>query len=210
MAKPRILLADDHALLLEAFRRLLEPEFEIVGCVENGALLLEEAERLAPDAVVTDVSMPRMDGLEAARRLRDSLPATRIVFLTVNADKHVAAEAFRMGASAWVLKASTATELVEAVQAALEGKTYLTPLIVGGDIEALPSPSAVANPAKLLTPREREVVRLLAQGRSMKQAADSLGITARTVAFHKYRAMKSLAIDTSAELVGFAIRHKLV
>ena len=210
MAKPRILLADDHALLLEAFRRLLEPEFEIVGCVENGSQLVEEALRLSPDVVVTDVSMPRMDGLEAARKLRDSLPATRIVFLTVNADKHVAAEAFRLGASGWVLKASTATELVEAVQSALQGQTYLTPLIVGGDIEKLPSPSAVDNPAELLTPREREVVRLLAQGSSMKQAAASLGISARTVAFHKYRAMKSLAIDTNAELVGFAIRHKLL
>jgi DNA-binding NarL/FixJ family response regulator len=210
MAKPRILLADDHALLLEAFQRLLEPEFDIVGSVGDGAQLVDEAQRLAPDVVVTDVSMPRMGGLEAARRLRDCVPATRIVFLTVSQDRHLAAEAFRIGASAWVLKASTANELVDAVHAALEERRYLTPLIDGGNIDALPPPNVVSNPVELLTPREREVVQLLAEGRSMKQAAAALGITARTVAFHKYRAMKSLAIDTSAELVRFAVRHKLL
>ena len=210
MSKHRILLADDHALLLEAFQRLLEPEFEVVGCVADGAQLVDEAQRLTPDVIVSDVSMPRLGGLEAARRLRDCLPATQIVFLTVSEDAHLAAEAFRIGASAWVLKASTATELVEAVHAALDGRRYLTPLVAGGDIDALPPPSAVADPVKLLTPREREVVQLLAGGSSMKQAAAALGITARTVAFHKYRAMKSLAIETSAELVGFAVRHKLL
>jgi len=210
MSKHRILLADDHALLLEAFQRLLEPEFEVVGCVADGAQLVDEARRLIPDVIVTDVSMPRLGGLEAARRLRDCLPAIHIVFLTVSEDAHLAAEAFRIGASAWVLKASTATELVEAVHAALDGRRFLTPLVAGGDIDALPPPSVVANPVDLLTPREREVVQLLAEGRSMKQAAAALGITARTVAFHKYRAMKSLAIETSAELVGFAVRHKLL
>jgi DNA-binding NarL/FixJ family response regulator len=210
MSKHRILLADDHALLLEAFQRLLEPEFEVVGCVADGAQLVDEAQRLTPDVVVTDVSMPRLGGLEAARRLRNCLPGSQIVFLTVSEDAHLAAEAFRIGASAWVLKASTATELVEAVHAALDGRRYLTPLVAGGDIDALPPPSVVTNPVELLTPREREVVQLLAEGRSMKQAAAALGITARTVAFHKYRAMKSLAIETSAELVGFAVRHKLL
>ena len=210
MAKPRILLADDHGLLLEAFQRLLEPEFDVVGSVEDGAQLVDVAERLRPDVVVTDVSMPRMGGLEAARRLRDSVPETHLVFLTVNEDPHMAAEAFRLGASGWVLKASTATELVGAVRAALEERLYLTPLVAGGDIDALPPPSVATNRVELLTPREREVVQLLAQGRSMKQVAADLGITARTVAFHKYRAMKSLAIETSAELVGFAVRHKLL
>lgn len=210
MAKPRILLADDHALLLEAFQRLLESDFEIVGSVSDGVRLVAEAQRLAPDVVVTDVSMPRMGGLEAARRLRDSVPATRIVFLTVSQDRHLAAEAFRIGASAFVLKASTATELVDAVRAALDGRRYLTALIDDGNIDALPSPRAVTDPLELLTPREREVVQLLAEGRSMKQAAADMGITARTVAFHKYRAMKTLAIDTNADLVRFAVRHKLL
>src|SRR5512136_2562686 len=127
MRRARILLADDHALLLEAFRRLLEPNFEIVGAVGDGAQLVDAAVRLSPDVIVTDVSMPRMRGLEAARRLREVLPSARIVFLTVNEDAQLAAEAFRLGASGWVLKSSTATELVQAVRAALRRRRYLTP-----------------------------------------------------------------------------------
>lgn len=208
--KPRVLLADDHALLLEAFRRLLEPEFDVVGAVGDGARLIEEARRLEPDVVVTDVSMPRMGGIEAARLLRDCLPATRIVFLTVNEDPHLAAEAFHLGASGWVLKASTATELVEAVRAALAGRRYLTPLVAEGNLGALPASSGARSPVEELTSREREVVVLLARGLAMKQVAAELGITTRTVAFHKYRAMKTLAVDSSAELVAFAVRQKLL
>ncbi len=210
MARPRVLLADDHTLLLEAFRRLLDAEFDIVGAVSDGASLLEAALRLSPDVVVTDVSMPRMGGLEAARRLRDRLPASRIVFLTVNEDPQLAAEAFRIGAAGWVLKASTATELVRAVRAALQGRRHLTSLIAGGDIGALPMPAEAASPLEQLTPREREVLQLLAEGKAMKEVAAVLGITTRTVAFHKYRAMEALRIRTSAELVQFAVRNRIV
>jgi DNA-binding NarL/FixJ family response regulator len=210
MRRPRILLADDHALLLEAFRRLLEPNFEIVGAVGDGAQLIDAAVRLSPDVIVTDVSMPRMGGLEAARRLREVLPSARIVFLTVNEDAQLAAEAFRLGASGWVLKASTATELVQAVRAALQRRRYLTPLIARGEIDALPPPAAGAASVEQLTPREREVLQLLAEGKVMKEVAAVLGITARTVAFHKYRMMESLGIRSSAELVRFAVNSRIV
>lgn len=210
MAKPRVLLADDHVLLLEAFRRLLEPEFDVVGSVGDGAQLLDAAVRLVPDVIVTDVSMPRMGGLEAALRLREILPSARIVFLTVNEDAQLAAEAFRMGASGWVLKSSTATELVEAVRSALKKRRYLTPLIARGEIDALPAPPAGGTDRDHLTPREREVLQLLAEGKAMKEVAAILGITARTVAFHKYRMMESLGIRSSAELVRFAVRSRIV
>lgn len=210
MTKPRVLLADDHVLLLEAFRRLLEGEFEIVGAVSDGAQLVEAAVRLSPDVIVTDVSMPRMGGIEAARRLREVLPSARVVFLTVNEDAQLAAEAFRLGASGWVLKSSTATELVGAVRAALRRRRYLTPLIAHGDIDALPRPAVAGNPLDQLTPREREVLHLLAEGKVMKEVAAVLGITPRTVAFHKYRMMENLGIRSSAELVRFAVRSGLV
>jgi DNA-binding NarL/FixJ family response regulator len=210
MTRPRVLLADDHVLLLEAFRRLLEPEFDVVDAVSDGAQLVEAAVRLTPDVIVTDVSMPRMGGFEAARRLRELLPAARIVFLTVNEDAQLAAEAFRFGASGWVLKSSTATELVQAVRAALRRRRYLTPLIAGGDIDALPLPASGATSSERLTPREREVLHLLAEGKAMKEVAAVLGITPRTVAFHKYRMMESLGIRSSAELVRFAVRSGLI
>jgi DNA-binding NarL/FixJ family response regulator len=209
MRRPRVLLADDHTLLLEAFRRLLEPQFEIVGAVTDGVRLLEEVVRLDPDVIVTDVSMPRLGGLEAARRLRDARPGARIVFLTVHEDPHLAAEAFQLGAFGWVLKSSTATELVHAVRAALRGQRFLTALIAGGEIDALPAPASPTAQAGQLTPREQEVLRLLARGKSMKEAAFALGITPRTIAFHKYRLMKVLGIRTSAELVQFAVRNNL-
>lgn len=210
MRKPTVLLADDHRLLLEAFRRLLEAEFDVVDCVSDGAQLVDAAVRRAPDVVVTDVSMPRMGGLEAARRLRTLLPAARIVFLTVNEDPQLAAEAFRLGALGWVLKSSTATELVIAVRKALRGQRFLTTLVCGGDVDALPLPSGGPTSVEQLTPREREVLQLLAEGKAMKEVAAVLGISPRTVAFHKYRLMESLGVRTNAELVQLAVRSRLV
>ena len=209
MKKPTVVLADDHRLLLEAFRKLLEAEFDVVDCVSDGAQLVDAAARLSPDVVVTDVSMPRMGGIEAARRLRGLAPATRIVFLTVNEDPQLAAEAFRLGALGWVLKSSTATELVVAVRSALRGPRYLTSLVCGGDVDALPltaGPTAVEQ----LTPREREVLQLLAEGKAMKEVAAVLGLSPRSVAFHTDRIMESLGIRTNAELVKFAVRSRVV
>jgi DNA-binding NarL/FixJ family response regulator len=208
-APARILLADDHVLLLEAFRRMLEPAFLVVGTAADGAALVEEALRLEPDVVVADVSMPRMNGLEAARRLRGELPRTRVVFLTVNEDPQMAAEAFALGASGYVLKSSTALELDHAIRSALAGRRYLSKRLAGGDPLALPAPAASSNPLERLTLRERDVLKLLAEGLSMKQVGAELGIAARTVAFHKYRMMETLGLRSSAELVGFAVEHRL-
>ncbi len=208
-ARATILLADDHVLLLEAFRRMLEPAFEVVGTAADGAALVEEALRLEPDVVVADVSMPRMNGLEAARRLRGELPRTRVVFLTVNEDPQMAAEAFALGASGYVLKSSTALELDHAIRSALAGRRYLSTRLAGGDPLSLPAPAARSNPLERLTLRERDVLKLLAEGLSMKQVGAELGIAARTVAFHKYRMMETLGLRTSAELVGFAVEHRL-
>ena len=209
MTRPRVLLADDHALLLEAFRRLLDPEFDVVGSVTDGAALVEEALRLRPDVVVADVSMPRMNGLEAARRLRAELPSARIVFLTVNEDPQIAAEAFRIGATGYLLKSATATELVAAIRAALKGKRFLSSLLAYGDPDELPEPPRTTGLLERLTPRERDGLKLLAEGLSMKKVAAKLGITSRTVAFHKYRMMESLSVKSSAELVQFAVRNRL-
>lgn len=208
--KPRILLADDHVLLLEAFQRLLERDFDVVGAVTDGSILVEEAVRLHPDVVVTDVSMPRMGGFEAVRRLRDVAPAVRVVFLTVNEDPRMVADAFQIGAYAWVLKASPAEELRQAVRATMAGRRYLSTGVLGGYIDRLPEPQVARMGAEGLTPREREVLQLLAEGRPMKQVADVLGIATRTVAFHKYRIMANLGVKSSAELVQFAVKNRLV
>ena len=208
-ARARVLLADDHVLLLEAFRRMLEPEVEVVGAVKDGAALVEQALALEPDLVVADVSMPRMNGLEAARRLRGELPRTRVVFLTVNEDPQMAAEAFALGASGYLLKNSTATELNQAIRAVLSGRRYLSRRLAGGDPEALPAASSGGRPLEQLTLRERDVLKLLAEGLSMKQIGAELGIAARTVAFHKYRMMETLGVRSSAELVSFAVENRL-
>jgi DNA-binding NarL/FixJ family response regulator len=208
-ARARVLLADDHVLLLEAFRRMLEPAFEVVGAVADGAALVEQALALEPDLVVADVSMPRMNGLEAARRLRGELPGTRVVFLTVNDDPQLAAEAFALGASGYLLKSSTATELHEAIRAALVGRRYLSKRLAGGDPDALPVAASAERPLEQLTLRERDVLKLLAEGLTMKQIGAELGIAPRTVAFHKYRMMESLGLRTTAELVSFAVENRL-
>jgi len=208
-ARARVLLADDHVLLLEAFRRMLEPAVEVVGAVADGAALVEHALLLEPDLVVADVSMPRMNGLEAARRLRGDLPGTRVVFLTVNEDPQMAAEAFALGASGYLLKCSTATELNDAIRAVLAGRRYLSKRLAGGDPDALPAAAAADRPLEQLTLRERDVLKLLAEGLTMKEIGAQLGIATRTVAFHKYRMMESLGLRTSAELVSFAVENRL-
>jgi DNA-binding NarL/FixJ family response regulator len=207
MTRPRILMADDHLMLLEAFRALLEPEFEVVGTVTDGRMLLEEFARLHPDVVLIDVAMPLLNGLDAGRQLKAQRRSVKLIYLTMNPDPDLAGEALRLGASGYVLKSSAAHELKQAIHEALLGRSYITPLItrdvVGSLIERRPARHE-------LTSRQREVLQLLAEGRSMKEVAAILDLTPRTVAFHKYRMMEQLRLKTTAELVQFAVRQGIV
>jgi len=208
MARPRVLLADDHTLLLEAFERLLTDECEVVGTVSDGRALLLAAQRLKPDVVVVDVRMPLLNGIEAARQLKQLVPDTRIVFLTMNEDPYLAAEAFRAGASGYLLKRSAASELLTAIREVIRQRSYITPLVTEGLIGSMLQ-DANGNAARQLTPRQREVLQLIAEGRSMKEIGGILEMAPRTVAFHKYRMMEQLNIKTTAELIRFAIEHHI-
>jgi len=206
---PRVLLADDHTLLLGAFEKLLSPECEIVGSVSDGRSLVVEAQRLKPDVVVLDIGMPLLNGLDAGRQIKQLQKGVRLVFVTMNEDSDLAAEAFRAGASAYLLKRSAASELLVAIREVMKGRSYVTPLITQGLVGSFLD-AAKQKPSHDLTPRQREVLQLLAEGHSMKQVAALLNVTARTVAFHKYRMMEQLNIRSSAELIQFAIRHHIV
>lgn len=208
---PRVLLADDHLLVAEALRSLLTPEFDLVGVVEDGRALVEAAGRLHPDVIVADITMPRLNGIDAMIRLRQSGDQVPVVFLTMHRDATFARRALEAGASGFVLKHSASTELVAALRAALQGKTYLTPQIAGEVLEAMkPGSERSADPVDALTPRQREVLQLLAEGRAAKEIATILSISTRTVEFHKYQMMEALDLHTNAELVHFAIKNGLV
>jgi len=207
--RPRVLLADDHVLVRAAFEKLLGPDYEVVGAVSDGRALLEVAQRLRPDVIVADISMPLLNGLDACRQLAPRLPRVKWVFVTVNEDPDLAIEAFRVGASGYLLKASAADELFTAIRAALRGDRHLTPLIRKGT--SLSAFLTLAHPhGHELTVRQREVLQLLAEGRTMKETAAVLGMTARTVAFHKYNIMRRLGVKSGAGLVQQAIRLGLV
>jgi DNA-binding NarL/FixJ family response regulator len=207
--RPRLVLAEDDTLLAEALTRLLEPSFEVVATAANGDQAVREALRQRPDLVLLDAKMPRSSGFEAAKRLREELPATPVVFLTGNEDPQLAAEAFRLGAAAYLLKDATPEEFETALHAALQGRPTLSRRIAGGDPDSLPPPPRTEAALERLTPREREVLQKLAAGYSMKEVAAQLGIATRTVAYHKYRMMETLSLRSSAELVGFAVKHRL-
>jgi DNA-binding NarL/FixJ family response regulator len=200
-------MADDHLMLLEAFKALLEPDFEVVGTVTDGRTLVEEFSRLHPDVVLLDVAMPLLNGLDAGRQLKAQRRSVKLIYLTMNPDADLASEALRLGASGYVLKSSAAQELKQAIQEALRGRSYITPLItrdvVGSLIERRPRHHE-------LTARQREVLQLLAEGKSMKEVAAILDLTPRTVAFHKYRMMEQLRLKSSAELVKFAVQSGVV
>jgi DNA-binding NarL/FixJ family response regulator len=209
MAGPRVLLADDHNLLLGAFEKLLAPECEIVGTATDGRTLVVEAQRLKPDLVVLDISMPLLNGLDAGRQIKQLRKSTKLVYVTMNEDPDLAAEAFRAGASAYLLKRSAASELLLAIREVMNGRSYVTPLVTEGLVGSFMD-AANRKPSHDLTPRQREVLQLLAEGHSMKQVAALLNVTPRTVAFHKYRMMEQLNIRTNAELIQFAVIHHLV
>jgi len=206
----RVLLADDHTLLLEAFEKLLEHDFTVVGAVSDGRALLSAAAELKPDVIVLDIAMPLLNGLDAARQLKKTMPAIKLIFLTMNEDPNVASEAFRAGASGYLLKTSAASELTKAIKEALCGRSYVTPVITQGMVESFIRQPGDDWDAPKLTPRQREVLQLLAEGRSMKEAAKILNVTPRTVAFHKYRMMEQLNLKNNADLIQFALRESIV
>jgi DNA-binding NarL/FixJ family response regulator len=208
--KPRVLLADDHRLLVEAFAKLLESECEIVGEVGDGLALLEAAPKLKPDVVVLDVAMPLLNGLDAGRKLKERMPDVRLIFVTMNEDPDLAVQAFRIGASGYLLKRSAGSELLLAIREVMERRHYVTPFVTKDLVGSFINSLEQAGTRRSLTPRQREVLQLLAEGRSMKEAATILNVSVRTIAFHKYRMMEQLDIKTTAELVQFAVKEHLV
>jgi DNA-binding NarL/FixJ family response regulator len=208
MPAPRVLLADDHTLLLGAYEKLLAGECEIVGQVSDGRALVAAAEKLQPDIIVLDISMPLLNGLEAGRQIKQKLRHVKLVFLTMNEDADLAAEAFRAGASGYLLKRSAASELVTAIREVTKGRSYVTPLVTEGLVGSLMNVNE-QKPHEL-TSRQLEVLQLLAEGRSMKEVASVLNLTPRTVAFHKYRMMDELKVKSTAELVQYAVKHHIV
>ena len=209
--KPRLLLADDHTLLLEGIRLMLEPEFDLVGSVEDGQALLAAAKTLHPDVILLDISMPRLNGIDAARRLRKLLPAARLIFLTMHADADYVAEAFRAGAMGYLLKRAAASELLTAIRAVLKGRHYLSPLVTRSALEYLISPPKPGvKPSDRLTSRQREVLQLVAEGRSRKEIAVVLNISVKTVEFHKAALMRELNLRTTADFTRYAIEHGII
>ena len=208
--RARLLIADDHMLLGEACKNLLEPEFQVVGVVNNGRELLRVAEELKPDVVILDISMPQLNGLDAGEQLRRLMPSCKLVFMTMNMEPDVAAEAFRRGASGYVVKSSTAADLVTAVRRALRSESYLSPLITKDTVEFLLRRGSSFTEEKRLTPRQSEILQLIAEGMSMKEIAAVLNLKPGTVAFHKYNLMQAIGVKSNAGLLRYAIKHHLI
>lgn len=211
MTKPTILLADDHTLFVEALQKVLEAEFDLVGAVGDGRVLLDTAPRLHPDLILLDLSMPLLNGIDAARQLHRLIPHTKVVFLSMHGDPTYVTEAFRAGASGYVLKRANATELVQAIRTALRGQFYVSPMLAKGVLDPLLNPptSPLTAPTPL-TLRQREVLQLVAEGRSLKEIASILCVSVKTIEFHKTRIIKQLGLHTTAELTKYAISHGLI
>jgi DNA-binding NarL/FixJ family response regulator len=211
MNRVKILLADDHLLVAEALKSLLMPLYDVVGTVSDGMALLEAAGTLRPDVVVIDIGMPQLNGIDATRQIKRMLPRAKIIIVTMNEDSALVGEAFRAGASGYLLKHSASRELMLAIQEVLEGASYLSPRITGGAVASLlRGPDMESGKSRELTSRQRQVIQLLAEGRSMKEIADILTISLRTVAAHKYRIMDLLEIKTNAELYRYAVKHQII
>ncbi len=210
MSRTKVLLADDHTLLLEAFKRLLEPEFEVVGTVADGRAALAAAQKLKPDVVVLDLAMPLLNGLDAARQFRAMSPNIKLIFLTMNPDPDMAAEALRVGASGYLLKTSAASELSKAIREALRGLKYVTPSMQRGLEELFIADPGGEKKRHVLSLRQREVLQLLVEGRPMKEVADILNMTPRTVAYHKYKMMADLRLKSTAALIQYALQEKIL
>jgi DNA-binding NarL/FixJ family response regulator len=209
--RSRVLIADDHNLVAELCKRLLETEFNVVGTVSDGRALVRAAAELKPDVVVLDIAMPILNGLDAGRQLKEMLPAIKLVYLTMNPDAELAAEAFRRGASGYLLKTCAAAEMVVSVREVLRGKAYISSALSRDTVNFLRrQDKELAREDERLTERQREVLQLLAEGKVMKEVGGILHMTTRTVAYHKYRIMEVLGAKSSAELVKYAVRNHMV
>ena len=210
MKKPSVLLADDHSLILAGLRKLVEADYDVVGTVEDGRALVEAAQALRPDLILLDISMPRLNGLDAARQLRTLVPDSKIIFLTMHASSTYATEAFQAGASGYLLKHSAAEELGQAIKSVLQGRHYLTPLLTKEVMDSVLSPSTgERGTATALTPRQREVLQLVAEGHGTKAIATILSLSVKTVEFHKARIMQQLDLHNVADLTKYAITQGL-
>ena len=207
MRLPTVLIADDHTIVMDGLVALLKDKFDVVGAVSDGSRLVDEAIRLRPDVIVTDISMPGMSGMDALRRLKALRSDTRIILLTIHANAAVVTEALHAGASGYLLKQSAGDELVSAIHEVLQGRVYLTPALTQGVIAGMAGPNERPTP---LTPRQRQVLTLIAEGRRMKEIAAILEISTRTVETHKYEMMQALGVQSTAELVRHAIKQRLV
>ena len=210
MKKPRVIMADDHSLILAGLRRLVEAECEVVGTVEDGRTLVETAQKLRPDLILLDISMPLLNGLEAARQLHKLVPESKLIFLTMHASPTYATEAFQAGASGYLLKRSAASELSQAIQSVMQGQQYLTPLITKDVLDSVFKPSTGErnkSASTALTSRQREVLQLVAEGRGTKEIATILNVSVKTVEFHRARLMRQLDIHSTADLTKYAITH---
>ncbi len=210
MKKPRLLLADDHRIVVAALEKLLQPHYEVVGSVSDGRALMERARQLEPDIVLLEVMMTLLNGLEAAEFLKAEMPKLKLIFLTAKESPELAAEAFRVGASGYVLKNADIGELFQAIEEVQRNRCYVTPLIGQDTVEALLCRPGPRKSSASLTSRQREVLQLLAEGLSMKQAARILEVSPRTIAFHKYRMMEDLGLRNNAELYQLAVRQHIV
>ena len=206
--RSRVLIADDHSVVAEGLRSLLEKEYEVVGIVPDGRELLVQASKLKPDVIVLDIGMPLLNGLDAAERLNSSLPQTKFVFLTMKDDPNLAAAALKLEAVAYVLKQTAASELLKAVSEVLQGRSYVTAKLRADNWEV--SETRARQFSKALTRRQQEVVQLLAEGRPMKEVADILKISEKTVMFHKYHIMQSFNLKSNADVVLFALKRHLI
>jgi DNA-binding NarL/FixJ family response regulator len=206
MRRAKVLLADDHTIVADGLKSLLKDQYDLVGTATDGSQLIDAARNLRPDVIVTDFSMPVMSGLDALRRMKAERLEARVIFLTMHADARIATEAFRAGASGFLLKQAAGEELITAIEEVLQGRTYLTPRLTQDVISRL---STTAEDPVSLTPRQREVLRLLADGKRMKEIAAILGLSTRTVETHKYEMMQALGLGSTAELVRYAIKHDL-
>jgi DNA-binding NarL/FixJ family response regulator len=210
MNRTRLLLADDHRMFADALKSALEPRCEVLGTAKDGRALMEAAAKLQPDIVVLDIGMPRLNGLDAARQLKSKMPRIKIIFLTMQDDPYLVREAFRAGASAFLLKEAEVTELFDAIEQVMKGASYVTPSAAEGLTKISMRDPKSRERAPEPTPRQREVIQLLAEGRSMKEVADVLKIGLRTVEAHKYAVMELLQLKTNAELFQFAVKHRII